>query len=170
VAPLLVLLAWADLALGLRKDALRELSEALTRAREHNLRPTLARALAIQALASIQQAEYVPAVEALEEALALARAMPYPYAEAKALYVYGQLHTARGEAELAHDTLQQALAICDRLGEGLYRAHIERTLAAIGAPVPGDERAGASGASGAADGRSRRPRGPRRRARRVRPR
>jgi hypothetical protein len=54
--------------------------------------------------------------------------MGYSYAEAKALYVYGQLHAARGEPEQARKMYQAALLICHRLGEGLYRKCIDREL------------------------------------------
>jgi hypothetical protein len=68
---------------------------------------------------------------ALEESLALCRAMPYPYAEAKALSVYGQLYAARGEPERAREQYQAARAILSRLGERLYAERIERALAAL---------------------------------------
>lgn len=58
-----------------------------------------------------------------------ARAMPYPYAEARALYIYGQLHQARGEREAASARYAAALTILNRLGERLLAAQIERTLA-----------------------------------------
>ena len=54
--------------------------------------------------------------------------MPWPYGELKTLWVCGQLEAARGDPAGAHKHLKQALAICDRLGEGLYRKHIERDL------------------------------------------
>jgi transposase len=54
--------------------------------------------------------------------------MPFPYAELKALWVYSQLEVARGDPAAARKHLKQALAICDQLGEGLYRKYIERDL------------------------------------------
>ncbi len=57
--------------------------------------------------------------------------MPYPYAEAKALYVYGLLEIARRDAERAREQLAAALSILNRLGEGLYRPHVERALAGL---------------------------------------
>jgi transcriptional regulator with XRE-family HTH domain len=74
-------------------------------------------------------------VALLAEALASTRAMPYPYAEAKALWGYGQLEAARGNPVAARKHFKKALAICDRLGEGLYRKHIERDLAALQSPT-----------------------------------
>jgi hypothetical protein len=69
---------------------------------------------------------------ALEETLALCRTLPCPYAEAKALAVYGQLHAARGEPERARERYMAARAICEQLGERLYRPQIERALAELG--------------------------------------
>ena len=69
---------------------------------------------------------------ALEEALALCRAMPYPYAEVKALYVCGQHHAARSELEEARETYEAALTICTRLGEHLYAEQIEHARAELG--------------------------------------
>jgi hypothetical protein len=55
--------------------------------------------------------------------------MRSPYAEAKALYIYGLLYAAQGEAEVSHGRLEAALIILHRLGECLYREHVERALA-----------------------------------------
>jgi hypothetical protein len=41
--------------------------------------------------------------------------------------------TAKGEPEQAREKYQQALAICDQLGEGLYRPNIEQELAGLAA-------------------------------------
>jgi hypothetical protein len=54
--------------------------------------------------------------------------MPYPYGEAKTLWVFGRRDRARGSPAIARKHLKQALSICERLGEGLYRASIERDL------------------------------------------
>ncbi len=88
-------------------------------------------ALRVQGLLATQQGRWAVAAEALDEALERTRAMPYPYAEAKTLWVYGQLEAARGDPVAARERFTPALAICDRLGEGLYRKRIERDLAAL---------------------------------------
>jgi hypothetical protein len=82
----------------------------------------------MRAMVAARQELYREATDALEEALALSYTMPYPYAEAKALWVYGQVEVARGDAAAAQNRFAAALAICDRLGEGLYRPHIEHAL------------------------------------------
>ena len=68
----------------------------------------------------------------LDEAITRCQAMPYPYAEAKALWVYGQLHAAQGEPDLARARYQATLAILHRLDERLYAEHIERALEGLG--------------------------------------
>jgi tetratricopeptide (TPR) repeat protein len=85
-------------------------------------------ALRVRALIAMRQERYQEAASDLDEAIALCQAMPYPYAEAKALWIYGPLEVARGDPVAAHQRFEQALAICDRLGEGLYRTYIERDL------------------------------------------
>jgi hypothetical protein len=85
----------------------------------------------VQALLKMKVARWSDAADMLDEALALCRTMPYPCAELKAFWVYGRLEVARGDLAAARERFTQALAICERLGEGLYRAHIERDLAAL---------------------------------------
>jgi hypothetical protein len=63
--------------------------------------------------------------------LALARQMPYPYAEAKALSTYGDLLVANGQPERARDQYEAALTILRSVGEVLYTERIERALAEI---------------------------------------
>jgi hypothetical protein len=50
--------------------------------------------------------------------------MPYPYAEARLLQVYGSLRVERGEPEQARERLEAELAIFRRRGA---RKDIERT-------------------------------------------
>ncbi|HEU5440266.1 MAG TPA: AAA family ATPase, partial [Ktedonobacterales bacterium] len=91
--------AWARLVGG-DVDGAEEVSGYATgRARNWGQRVVLADALRIQAQVHAALGRGAEAKAALEEALALARAMPHPYAEAKALYVYGLLLAAEGEPE-----------------------------------------------------------------------
>lgn len=71
----------------------------------------------------------------LNEAVALSRAISYPYAEAKALYVVGHMWMTRGEPARACERFDEALAICRRLGERLYGEAIERQYAVAQAAV-----------------------------------
>jgi tetratricopeptide (TPR) repeat protein/transcriptional regulator with XRE-family HTH domain len=125
--PLLLLLAWAEGLLGEESLAEARLATLLADA------SPLVRldVLRIQGLLAILRQRWDVAAAALDEALERTRAMPFPYAELKALWVYGQLEAARGDPAAARKRLKQALLICDRLGEGLYRTQIARDLAAL---------------------------------------
>jgi tetratricopeptide (TPR) repeat protein len=124
----LPLLAWAYRDLGEldRAQALAQQAVALATSQEQRL--ALVDALRISALIASGTSRWLETAAALHEAIALAHVMPYPYAEAKALYVYGQVYAAQGKIERAREQYQAALAICARLGERLYASHIERAL------------------------------------------
>jgi transcriptional regulator with XRE-family HTH domain/tetratricopeptide (TPR) repeat protein len=131
VAQLLPLVAWAELEAGDLEQAAKTIEAHLARtAAGINcvLRPGTLR---VRALVALAQERWAEAEDALQEAITRAQAMPYPHAEAKALFVYGQLHAATGEPERARESYEAALAICTRLGEGLYRPYIERALAEL---------------------------------------
>jgi tetratricopeptide (TPR) repeat protein len=123
--------AWALLDLGHTAEAETLAVQACERARACHYHLFLVDALRALATVRLRRVRWQEAVDALEAGLSLCRAMPYPYAEVKALHVYGQLHAARGEPEQAREQYEQALAICERLGEGLYRPHIEAALAEL---------------------------------------
>ena len=82
-----------------------------------------------QALVALRQRRWGHATDALEQALALSRAMGYPYAEAKGLYVYGLMHQQKGEPKQAAERLIAALTILNQLGEQFYAEHVEQALA-----------------------------------------
>jgi hypothetical protein len=67
----------------------------------------------------------------LDEAITLAQVLPYPDAELKAFYIYGQLYATIGECDKAREAYVQALIICSQLDEGLHRPHIERALSGV---------------------------------------
>jgi tetratricopeptide (TPR) repeat protein len=128
-AELLPLLGWAALEASEEERAEVLIAKGIEQARTFQQRLVIVDALRIQALLRVRQQRWEEAEAALEEALALCRAMPYPWAEAKALYVSGRLELARGEQEAARERLEAALAICTRLGEGMYARHIKQALA-----------------------------------------
>ncbi len=131
---LIPLLAWAYLVSGDGDQAAALLAECLAKVREHQYRVLLADALRIQALLALRQGHWQEAEAALDEAIALAHEMPYPYAEAKARYVYGDLHAARGNVERAREQYTAALVILGQLGERLYAEQVERALAEVSRP------------------------------------
>jgi tetratricopeptide (TPR) repeat protein len=124
-------LAWAALERNWQLDADEIIAQASTQAAVEQMRLALLDALRVRALAEMRQGRWHEAEDALAEALALCRAMPHPWAEAKVLYSFGQMHAAKGEPDLARERFERALAICARLGEGLYRPHIERAVASL---------------------------------------
>jgi tetratricopeptide (TPR) repeat protein len=124
-------LAWAEAELGHDAAAAERLETGIALATARRARLYLVDALRVKGLLAAKQRRWESAQVALDEGIKLCRAMPYPYAEAKALYLYGQLHTAMGEPERARDRYQAVLVICDRLGEGLYRTVIERDLRSL---------------------------------------
>lgn len=126
--PLLPLLAWARLDANDLPRADEVAAEALDRCRSEHHQLALLDALRVQALLDVRHERWDEAAAALNEALSLARAMPYPYAEAKALFVYGQLHHAQGKPDQAGACYEQGLAICNRLDERLYAERMERAL------------------------------------------
>jgi hypothetical protein len=80
-------------------------------------------------MVAIRQEQWAEAMRALEEGLALAQSMPYPYAEGRLLHVYGQMHAQKGEPGSARERLEAALAIFRRLGarEDIERAELALT-------------------------------------------
>jgi tetratricopeptide (TPR) repeat protein len=129
-----VLRAWAAVELGGEADdAEAWVTEAVGGARACQMELILPDALRVQALWAMRQQRWQEAERALDEAVSLSQAMPYPYAEAKALYVLGQLWAAGDELARARECFARAQAICDRLGERLYGAAIERSVAASSA-------------------------------------
>jgi tetratricopeptide (TPR) repeat protein/transcriptional regulator with XRE-family HTH domain len=126
-----LLLAWAAAEMG---DEAR--AEALLAAGSPEITAPLYRldreqALRVRAVLELRQGRWEEAERALDEALGLSRAMGYPYAEARALYLLGEALAGQGEPDRARERFMEALAICGRLGERLYAGHIERALAKL---------------------------------------
>jgi tetratricopeptide (TPR) repeat protein len=127
----LPLLAWAHADLGDIGQEEAALIDAIARASTLEQYVVLVDTLRIQAMLAMRRGQWEEAQRALDEAFSRSHAMPYPYAEAKALYVYGRLHVAKGELGTARERFEQALAILHRLGERLYAEHVEQELETI---------------------------------------
>ncbi len=121
-------LAWAELELGDYPGAAETLGEARRQADVYQYRAALMDIKRVEALLALREGRWEEARKALEQSLAICTEAPYPYAEAKAHYVYGQFHEAMGALALAREEYGRGLAICDRLGERPYRARIEEAL------------------------------------------
>jgi tetratricopeptide (TPR) repeat protein/transcriptional regulator with XRE-family HTH domain len=127
VERLLPLMAWAEADIGLQEQAVATITLALARCRQ----VWRVHALRVLAMLLAREQRYDEAFHAIEESLALCLTIADPYAEAKALYVYGQVLLKEGKPGQARKRFEAAQAICERLGEGLYRAHIERALGGL---------------------------------------
>jgi tetratricopeptide (TPR) repeat protein/transcriptional regulator with XRE-family HTH domain len=137
VTLLLPVLAWAQLELGQVDDATVTVEQAVVRARREEMQLVLVEALRVQALIAIHRERWIDAECSLAEGLALARAMLYPYAEARLLQVCGRLHSQKGEPEVARERLEAALATFRRLGVRMEVDLTERDLTRLpGAPPP----------------------------------
>jgi hypothetical protein len=79
----------------------------------------------------MKRRDWQAAEEAVAASLDLARAMPSPYAEVKALYVGGLLSAAAGQVDCARERHAAARSLCMRLGERQYAGYIEAALAAL---------------------------------------
>jgi predicted negative regulator of RcsB-dependent stress response len=64
----------------------------------------------------------------LDQALALAREIGYPYAEGRVLQTYGELYVKTGDRERARQRFQEALAIFQRVGAKADVEHTSRML------------------------------------------
>ncbi len=127
----LQLLAQAHLACGQVGAAARVVARAVDVSRRSNCRLMLLDALRVQALVLLRQERWADAGGVLEEGLALARTLPYPYAEARLQHVSGQLHTQTGGLQEARERLEAALVLFGDLGAHGDAAQAEQALAAL---------------------------------------
>jgi transcriptional regulator with XRE-family HTH domain/tetratricopeptide (TPR) repeat protein len=128
VIALLPPLAWAYLELGDVAQATTVLAQGIRRARAGEQLLALVDGLRVHAMVAMHQQHWEDAAGALDEGLALARRMPYPYAEARLLHVYGEMHAQKGEPETARERLEVALAIFRRLGARRDAERVEQAL------------------------------------------
>ena len=131
VNPLLPLLVWAHLDLDEIEAAEAMAMQTVARFRTQYDHLDVVDALRMEAAVWIRQRRWDEAEDALEEALVLARKMPYPYAEAKALATYGDLLVAHGQPEQARDQYSTALMVLRTLGERSCAKRIELALAKL---------------------------------------
>jgi tetratricopeptide (TPR) repeat protein len=117
-------LAEAYLALGEVNRAEELVLQRVQRFWAQSHRRALSVWLRVQGMLLGQLQRWEEAEGAFTEAVSLARVMPYPYAEGRALHESGVSYLQRGERERARRRLEEALAIFRRLGA---RPDVERT-------------------------------------------
>jgi tetratricopeptide (TPR) repeat protein/DNA-binding XRE family transcriptional regulator len=134
IPPVLARLAWAQVELGELHEAEATVAQAIRGAQAMTYRVALVDALRVQAMVFTRQHRWIAAAQSLEEGLTLAKRMPYPYAEARLLHVYGEMHAQRGEPPRARERLEAALAIFRRLGARKDVEHVEQVIANLHHP------------------------------------
>jgi tetratricopeptide (TPR) repeat protein len=125
---LLATLAWAQLEVGAVDQANETVASALEAAEARHNKPNLCEALRIQAMVQTRKEDWGEAQGTFDQAVSLARSLPYPYAEARALHEYGVMRIRQGNLAGARERLDEALAIFLRLGA---RKETERVEAAL---------------------------------------
>jgi tetratricopeptide (TPR) repeat protein len=130
VAPLLAPLVLAHLELGDVEQAEDILITSLERTRRQSHRLALVDLLRVQGMLLSRQGRWEEAEDAFKEAVSVSQRMPYPYAEARARYEWGQMLRAKDQPLPAQERLEEALVIFRRLG---VRPHVERTERALAA-------------------------------------
>jgi tetratricopeptide (TPR) repeat protein len=130
---LLPTLAWAHLELGDVERAQQVVTDAIERLENEGNRREMPDALRIKGIVLSRQGRWDEAEKAFEEAVSLAKGMPEPYAEARALYERGLMLRSSGRdgsmGAVPERHLQDALAIFRRLGA---QKDVERTEQALG--------------------------------------
>jgi len=123
-------LAQAYLDLGQIDKAEESIQKALlvATARQHRL--FLGQALRVQAMVMTRRCRWNEARPVFQSAVSMARDMPYPYAEGRALYEYAMMLMHAGERREARARLVEALAVFAGLGA---KTEVERTEAALAA-------------------------------------
>ncbi|HCG00594.1 MAG TPA: hypothetical protein DEV93_08640, partial [Chloroflexi bacterium] len=120
-------LAWALLEVGDLTRAASIAAQAVERTRQQGLL-YLVDAIRVQVMVLTRQERDAEARAALDEGLALARQMPYPYAEARMLSEESILQRRAGDEVEARARLEEALLIFRRLGA---KKDAERAEAAL---------------------------------------
>ncbi len=129
---LLSILAEAHADMGDSAKAEKVVDLAQTRARLMHNRVDGLEASRVRAKILALQGRREEVTATLDEALSLARSMPYPYAEAKLSYEYGMLHLREKEPARARERLRAALEIFRRLGAKKDAEQIRRALQELG--------------------------------------
>lgn len=133
---LLLVLAEGYVGTGHAVRADEVITHGVQQAMTQNNRLALADWKRLQGALRTEQGRWEEAEGALEEALSLASAMPYPYATARASYEWGRLRARQGELGEARGRLQEALAIFQMLGARPDADRTERALAGLSAGRP----------------------------------
>jgi tetratricopeptide (TPR) repeat protein len=128
---LLSVLAEAHLELSDLDRARAYAGSAVDHARRMGVGLELIRALEVRGMVLARDGHHDLARAAYREGLDRARAMPFPYGEARLLHAYGLLDRQQHDQAAAHAKFAQALAILERLGADKDADRLRRAIADI---------------------------------------
>lgn len=121
--------AWAASAAGEASIAQELLASCIVQLRASENTHNLQDALRVSAHVALHTHADLASVHLdLDEALALTQTGPFPAYEVRVHYAYGLLATRQHEYPVAYQHFQEALVICERIGEGCYRPYVEQAL------------------------------------------
>jgi tetratricopeptide (TPR) repeat protein len=126
---LLPYLACAYLDLGDEKRAEDAVLEGIERARAQGHNLALVELLRVRGMVLARRRSWDEAERTFEEAVSIARAIRYPYAEARALHEWGLMFVSRMDPERGRDQLEKAAGIFRRLGSRPYYDLVHKAMA-----------------------------------------
>ena len=126
---LLSVLAEANLELSNLDRAKADAGCAIDHARRMGAWLDLVRALEVHGMVLARDGHYDLARAAYQEGLDRARAMAFPYGQARLLHAYGLLDREHQDHGAAHAKFAQALAILERLGADNDADRLRRAIA-----------------------------------------
>jgi tetratricopeptide (TPR) repeat protein/transcriptional regulator with XRE-family HTH domain len=121
-------LASIYLAMGALEQAEDLIGRGLEAATASRLPPEIVPWLRLRAMLLTMREQWDEAAQTFVEAVTLPRSLPYPYAEAQALYEWGRMLAAAGKPTQARKRFGEALTIFQDLGAQPY---VERTRQAL---------------------------------------
>jgi predicted ATPase len=124
----LYLRAWGYLDASNVKQAVTTIDRCIAIAKQQNSNLDLCEAWIVRGRIGTRLNCVEEAEDSFREAVALARSMPYPFAEGRALFERGQMLIARGNREAAREPLGQALRIFQCLEARRCVEQAERSL------------------------------------------
>ena len=131
IVSLLPLLARAHLELGNAPRAEAVAREGIARATRQGHKLALAELLRVHGMALARQGCWAEAERAFEQAVAVARALPFPHAEGRTLYEWGLLSVDYRAPRQARARLEEAAEIFGRLGARPYAERARQALAEL---------------------------------------
>jgi predicted ATPase/class 3 adenylate cyclase len=91
----------------------------------------LVEALGLEGRLRARQGDTKAATSDFDEALRLARDLPYPFGEARVLYAYGMAQAEHGKREAGRHHLEKAAAMFRHLGARLYTDQVREVIASL---------------------------------------